>query len=271
MSLIASSPRRKPRAAIAALVCALGLTVVGAPTLRAQTLAIPVFDASNYYEAIIEAYDLYDQLTYLINQARRLPVDMLARYYVYSPFWTFNTIASPFPSAAPVLNSLNTGDPTGTGYQQVIDPLDVPLDVLARMPLALQRRLTDQYASIQLADSVNAMGIDQSGTVRANGNALLQVLQTMEADAASPDGAFNTQTALLNKINGASVLGLQVGEQSNQFLSAVVEQLLVNTKRTRDTEADLMNATINQWRYGATYGQDLYSRTAADLDTWRLR
>jgi hypothetical protein len=139
------------------------------------------------------------------------------------------------------------------------------------MPAALQRRLTDQYATIQLADSVNAMGIDQSGTVRANGNQLLQVLQSMQADAASPDGLFNTQTALLNKINGASVLGLKVGEQTNQFLSTVVEQLLVSTKRTRDTEADLMNATINQWRYGAAYGQDLYRRTAADLDTWRLR
>jgi hypothetical protein len=263
--------RRKPRAAIAALVCALGLAVVGSPTLRAQTLAVPVFDAATYSEAIIEAFDLLEQLANMYFQGQPLPVDMAARYYAYSPFWTTNSLFSPYPAAQPVLNSLNAGDPLGNGYQQVVDPLQVPTDVLALMPLALQRRFADHYATIQLADSVAAMGINQSGVVRANGNELLQVLQSMQADAFTPVGNYQTQTALLDKINGASVLSLQETEQTNQFLSDAIEQLVVANKRQRDTEAAVMNATINQWRYGAAYGQTLYSRTAADLDTWRLR
>jgi hypothetical protein len=254
-----------------AFVAALGITVLGcAATLRAQTLAVPVFDAATYSEAIIEAFDLLQQLANMYFQGTPLPVDMFARYYAFSPFWTFNSLFSAFPSASPVVSALNTGDPTGSGYRQVVDPLDVPTDVLARMPADLQRRFADNYATIQLADSVAAMGIDQTGIVRANGNSLLQVLQSMEADAFSPAGTYQTQTALLDKINSASVLDLKVAEETNQFLSDAVEQLVVDNKRKRDSEAKLMNAAINQWRYGAAYGQDLFSRTATNIDTWRL-
>jgi hypothetical protein len=262
-------PAFKPSRLQALAICALCFSTGGA-ILRAQTLAVPVFDAATYSEAIIEAFDLLEQLANMYFQGTPLPVDMSARYYAFSPFWTFNSLFSAFPSASPVVGALNTGDPTGSGYRQVVDPLDVPTDVLARMPADLRRRFADNYATIQLADSVAAMGIDQTGTVRANGNSLLQVLQSMEADAFSPAGTYQTQTALLDKINSASVLDLKVAEQTNQFLSDAVEQLVVDNKRKRDSEAKLMNASINQWRYGAAYGQDLFSRTAANIDTWRL-
>jgi hypothetical protein len=32
-----------------------------------------------------------------------------------------------------------------------------------------------------------------------------------------------------------------------------------------------MNDTIYQWRYGPGYGANLFSNTAVNLDTWRLR
>jgi hypothetical protein len=195
---------------------------------------------------------------------------MALRYHAASPTWTLNALASAFPAASAVLTALNQGDPSGSSYRQVVDPLDVPTDILGRMPATLQRRLADDYATIQLADSVAAMGIDQSGTVRTTGNTLLQVLQSMESDAFSTDPNFHSETALLNKINGTSVLGLRIGEQTNQFLSDAIEQLLVGNKPMRDTEAKLMNATINQWRYGAGYGTDLFQHTAADLNGWRL-
>jgi hypothetical protein len=258
------------RRLVLSLIVVSMLVPVGATTVRAQTLAVPVFDAATYSEAIIEAFDLLEQLANMYFQGQPLPVDMAARYYAYSPFWTTNSLFSPYPAAQPVLTALNAGDPLGNGYQRVVDPLQVPTDVLALMPLALQRRFADHYATIQLADSVAAMGINQSGVVRANGNELLQTLQSMQADAFTPVGDYQTQTALLDKINGASVLSLQETEQANQFLSNAIEQLVVANKRQRDTEAAVMNATINQWRYGAAYGQDLFSRTASDVDTWRL-
>jgi hypothetical protein len=91
----------------------------------------------------------------------------------------------------------------------------------------------------------------------------------MEADAFTGDDRYQTQTALLNKINAANVLGLRLTAQNHEFLGDTLEQLIVDNKRKRDAEARLMNGTVNQWRYGQSYGTDLYSRTASDIASWR--
>ena len=70
-------------------------------------------------------------------------------------------------------------------------------------------------------------------------------------------------------INAAEAIGLRLEEQTNQFLMSSLEQQLLEGKRKRDAEAQLMNATIYQWRFGQNYGQDLFRHTAADLDAWR--
>jgi hypothetical protein len=58
--------------------------------------------------------------------------------------------------------------------------------------------------------------------------------------------SLNASSAF-NKINGASVLELRISETTNQFLMHKLEQLLVQTKRTRDAEAQLMDAHLFQW------------------------
>jgi hypothetical protein len=92
----------------------------------------------------------------------------------------------------------------------------------------------------------------------------------MEDDAVASSDDFHTQTALLNKINGATVLALRLNETASQLQVHILEQLLVQNKRDRDAEAEMMDAHLFQWRYGAAYGRDLFSRTAAALDSWRL-
>ena len=254
---------------VVGLVVALALAGLSS-SIRAQTLAVPVFDASNYAEDLVQAFDLAEEVTTLLFQTQPIPVNMFVRYQVLSPLWALNALANAL-AGGPVVNALNVGDPTGAAYRQVVDPLDTPADVLASMPFAFQRRFTDDYATIQLADSVAALGIDQSGPARRGSTSVLEVLQSMQADAFTTDATFQTETALLNKINRASVVGLQVGVETNQFLSSMLEQLVVDGKRHRDTEAKVMNASINQWRYGPAYSQDLFSRTAADLDAWWRR
>ena len=67
-----------------------------------------------------------------------------------------------------------------------------------------------------MADSVfHLASIDQSGSARIKSLPWLQVLQSLESDAFSGLSSFNSQTALLNKINSASVVGLKAeGEQA---------------------------------------------------------
>jgi hypothetical protein len=230
-----------------------------------------VFDPANYVEAISEVVQLIKEVQWMLRQAQRLPVDMANRYRVVSPTWSLYDLANGLRFAQPILNALNNGDPNGTGYRQITNPLDIPDDILGRMPAAFRSRLQTAYATIELADRVAAMGVNQAGTVRVNGNSLLQVVQSMQNDAVASSDDYHTQTALLNKINGAAVLSLREGEQANQFLADAIEQLIVDNTRKRATEAAVMNATITQWRYGQAYGQDLFRNTAAELDSWRLR
>lgn len=246
------------------LAVALVLTLFAAPA-QAQFV---VFDPAVFGQVVSEVLNTIRQYNLMIQQARRLPVDIANRYRSLSPAWPVHDLTN-WLYAQPILNALNAGNANGSQYRQVADLLDIPSDILARMPPELRRRLQTAYATIELADSIATRAVDQAGTVRTNGRLILQTIQAMDTDASALDDSFHTQTALLNKINTASVLGLRIGAQSNQFLMDTLEQLIVDNKRKRDTEAKAMDATINQWRYGLVYGTDLFRNTASNLDSWR--
>ena len=247
------------------LACAAMLLV--AQPARAQIFGpLIVFDPSNYAQAVQEVLNTLRQYQHWIQQARRLPGDMATRYRTPAIPWRNH---APAEYVQPALTALNIGDPGGTLYSQILDRLLPLADVLPRLPAALRQRVLTDYTTLQLADSVAKLGIDQAGRVRTNASTMINAIQAAENDAVAISDDFHTQTALLNKINGASVLGLRIAERSTQFLLNTVEQLVVDNKRKRDSEVKLMNATITQWRYGREYGADLFGSTAANLDTWR--
>jgi hypothetical protein len=253
---------------VAAVLAAVLLVVAAPAPARAQ---IPVYDAANWYEALQQLLQFIEQYRFLLQQARRLPVDMATRYHGHSVDWTFHDLESGLLYAQRILGALNTGDPTGSAYRQIVEPLDVPTDVIGRMPASLQRRLTDAYAAIEMADSVSELAVDQMGAMRTDGPHDEQVAKDMEKDAVSSNDAFHTQTAILNKINTATVLGLRMQDHVSKALMSTLEQMIVANQRQRDAEAQLMNATIYQWRYGQSYGQDLFRNTAANIDGWRIQ
>jgi hypothetical protein len=228
-----------------------------------------VHDPTNYAQALARYGQLVQQYRHFVAQARRLPDVLAARYRVPTPRWRTHDLGDTYAYARSILTALNRGDSSGTGYASSIDRLTDLTEVLPLLPADLRRRLTNTYATIQLADSVARYAIDQTGRVRDNGGAVLAAVLNMENDATSFSDDLHTQIAVLNKINGANVLGLRIGEMGNQLQMHVLEQVLVQNKRTRDTEAQLMNARLFQWRYGPAYGRDLFSRSAANLETWR--
>ena len=269
-------------------VTAILLTVIvlSSPMpVRAQSYDYLVYDESNWQQAVRQVEQLYqlweqavlqvEQLQELFKffqqQARRLPVNMASRYRGQSADWTFHDPEAGLYYADPMIDALNGGDPTGAAYRRSVDPLDRPTDAVARMPASLQRRLTNAYAAIEMADSVSEVAVDQLGSIREAGPRNLRVAQDMETDAVSTSDAYNTQTALLNKINTNAALNLRFQDHMTKSLVSTVEQLLVSNQRQRDAEAILINATIYQWRHGQAYGQNLFRNTAAALDGWRQR
>jgi hypothetical protein len=250
---------------VGAISLVLGLAVVTVP-LKAQ---LAVYDPANYLEAVAQYEQLIRQYEFLIQQAKRLPVNLETRYHAHSIDWTYHDLTAGLLYAQPLLTALNEGDVTGAAYRGAIDPLDVPTDVLGRMPAEMRRRLATAYSTIELADSITRLAIDQTGSARVDGPFTLQAIRNVEHDAVNPADDFHTQTALLEKIDSALAIELRLGEQTNQFQLSALEQSIVDNKRKRDAEATLMNATIHQWRYGKAYGDDMFSRTAANIDNWR--
>jgi hypothetical protein len=228
-----------------------------------------VYDPTNYAQALARYAQLLQQYQFWVRQARRIPIDMATRYLVPTVRWRTHDLETSYAFARSILTALNYGDANGTLYNEGVDRLDTLADLLENVPASLRRRLSTTYGTIELADSVANMGIHQVGALRFNGRSVLAAIQNMDDDASAASDSFNTQIAVLNKINGANVLGLRIGEGSNQFLMHILEQLLVQNKRSRDAEAQAMDAHLFQWRFGSNYGRDLYSRTAVDLDTWR--
>jgi hypothetical protein len=250
---------------ILTLALVVALTLSSSP-VHAQFV---VYDPTNYAQAILRYSQLVQQYQFWLRQARRLPVDMATRYRVPEVRWRTHSDDETFPFARPILSGLNFGDATGSLYAQAVDRLEPLTATLPRIPEALRRRLGNIYATIEMSDSVATMGIHQAGAIRFNGRSVLRSIDSMEQDLVAAPEDFHSQTALLNKINGASVLNLRIAETSSQFLMHTLEQLLVENKRKRDAEAQLMNAHIYQWRFGKDYAADLFRQTASALDSWR--
>lgn len=248
------------------LTLIVAVVAVMASPLRAQWV---VYDPANYIEAVAQFEQMLQHYQFLLSQARRVPVDIASRYHAHSLDWTYHDVTSGLFYAQPLLTALNEGDSRGMAYRGATTPLDIPSDVLARMPAALRGRLATAYSTIELADSITRLAVDQTGIARTDGPFTLQAIRNVEHDIVNPGDDFHSQTALLEKINAAEAIGLRVEHQNNQFLLSALEQLIVDNKRKRDSEAALMNATIHQWRYGQAYGADLFRSTASDLDTWR--
>ena len=83
------------------------------------------------------------------------------------------------------------------------------------------------------------------------------------------NGAQRTATAVLDKLSGAVLLETRNRDARMQFLTAIVEQLLVDNKRARDTDAAVMNMQLGRLRDGHAAGTALVDGAAADLRSWK--
>ncbi len=222
-----------------------------------------VYDPTNYVQAVARYVQLVQQYEFLVQQAQRLPAAAAARYRVPAVTW------QTYGAESPVLATLNAGLATAAAYRTTTDALDSLTEVLGTVPEALRARLSTRYAALGMADALAQAALQQAGVTRANGAGVLRAIQAMEDDALAGSDEYHSQTALLNKINGTSVLGLRIAERGTQFLAHTVEHLLLDNLRKRQAEAQLMNAHLYQARYGQRYGRELFDTTADRLDTWQ--
>jgi hypothetical protein len=127
----------------------------------------------------------------------------------------------------------------------------------------------DEYATIEITDSIAEIGGHQVALVRGYNGKLQQVAQAFEQDVLSTLPRYHEMTAVLDKVAAGELLARRQDMATNQLLSHALEQLLARSKRMRDTEAASMNMRLLGMRDGRTAGSNLIRGAADDLRTWR--
>jgi hypothetical protein len=262
------------RRIIASVIVLATTAVMWTATTRAQFV---VFDPSNYEEAVRAFLQLQQQYAQLVatyhfmeQQARRVAGDLEGRYRnIATPY--LNVVASDTYSAnAPWVYTANTGWLATEGYAASTNTLRTYGDALDRLPADEQQRIKNTYSTLELADGLNVHGLQMLGYLRRHSTDVELALRRLEDDSFSGDPDLNTQIAVLNKINAATVSSARMTKDTNQILIAILETQLADAKRRREAETVAINAHIAFQADARDLMQQSAAGTANALATFRL-
>jgi hypothetical protein len=248
---------------------ALGLFVMAAPA-QAQLV---VHDPGNFVQAVLiaertlrEYQTLWAQYQVVLRMSQGL--GSMDRYRLPSLSITGHDPAQ-WSYGAPWLQGLNGGDARGRLYRQVTRTLEPPISSLAQLQPAARKAIETAYATVEITDAVVQIAGHQVGLVRDYSGRLHETLQALEDDVVDPRPQSHEMTAILDKVAAGELLAHRQDNATNQLLSHALEQLLVRSKRLRDTEAATMNMRLVGMRDGRVAGTSVVRGAANDLRTWR--
>lgn len=208
------------------------------------------------------------QHTKIRAMARRLSALNTLRRYVLAnvPRWRVHGSAS-FLFAPGYLDALTFGDPTGASYAALADALP-PSARIGQLPALARRAITSRLASVDLIDAAAIASTHYSGQLRFGGRRELNAIDALEADVVD-ESVDQSATAVLDKISGATLIGARQRQARIQLLAGLLEQLLVDNKRARDTDASALGMQIVTWRDKPAADQAFRAGAGDALRTWR--
>lgn len=271
----------RTRFALLVTLIAFGITT---PARAVLGLGDIVFDPTNLEQAIRQVLELqrqYEQLVrtyqllrseyeHMLYMARRVPVNMSARYRAVATPWRNSTATDAHGVTASWVTGVNTGFGVDLGYSRATQPLAGYGAALGNVPSAQLERVKSTYATVELTDGANRHGMELIGRLRWNAPAVEQAIQGLEEDSLSSHPDFNTEIALLNKINAASVVSVRNTQDTNKLLVALTEAQIVDAKRKRDAEAQAINHHIRFRREGQAVLSAQASGASAAMLAWRM-
>lgn len=232
---------------VLALVFALGIGAV----VRGQ---IAVFDPANYAEAVQEFAQLEQQYAelvqtyeFLVKQAKRAPGDLSARYRGNPVPWLSLTAPDTYGITGGWVHAANTGHEVPDGYQIATERLRADGAFLEEEGGEALARIHRLYGTVELTDGITMHSLEMLGHLRGHAADTEFALRRLEDDSFSGADDLNTQVAVLNKINAASVTAARLVKDTNQILIAQLEQQLLESKRRRDAEVEGINAQF-EWQ-----------------------
>ena len=249
------------------------LISLAASSISAQMIVNdPAVTARNTITAMVKEYLVNlqaEQHSQLRRMATRLSVyTNLAKYALPDPP-RWRTHGGDFLFAGRYNDALIFGDAGGAAYIELTHRLLSAAKDLSRLPAAARRSLLSRLATIELTDAAAIAATHDSGQLRLNGRRReLQAIEALEADVIDPSNE-QSATAVLDKISGAVLIGVRQRQARAQILAGIVEQLLIEGKRARDSEAAAMNMRLVTWRDGRPANEAFVAGSADALRTWR--
>jgi hypothetical protein len=171
--------------------------------------------------------------------------------------------------AGPWLQGLNGGDAERSAYEAIARRLELPGDLLQKLPPAARRAVEQAYATVEITDAVAQTGTQQIGQVRDYAVRLQRVVDALQRDVVNQDPRSHEMTTILDKVAAGTLVARRQDMAANQLLLHALEQLLARGKRLRDTEAATMNMRLGGLRDGRPAGASIVRGSADDLRTWR--
>lgn len=259
----------------------VGLVAVLASAASAQ---LAVYDPVNHVAALSQLIQLeqsvmrlvqvYTQLRaqyqHMVEQAKRVPVDMNARYRGLRTPWRGLTGPDTYGANGGWIDAANTGWEIAAAYQRATQRLRTYDGGLGTFPAEVASRVRTTYGTVELTDAVTAQALWTVGRLRNHAGPVEQALRALEEDSYSTAPAMNTHAALLNKINAAGLTQARLTQDTNNLLLSQLEQQLVDAKRQRDSEADWFNADIAFQREAQRLLARTTRQTTHALQTFRL-
>jgi len=260
------------------LLSALSLVMLtGSPASAQWVVNDPAVTARNAATAVLKEYLLNtqrDQRRQLRRMSRRLSfVTNLDKYLVPDvPRW--RTHGLPYPDYSPLtgafLSGFAYGDTAGTAWALGTDAIAPATALLARLNPAERRAILSRLATVDSTDAVAIAALNDTGQLRFNGRRELAAINALEGDVLDPSQEQST-TAVLDKLSGAELIGARQRQARAQLLAGVLEQLLMDNKRARDTESGTLNMQTQQWLLGRAANDAFVAGTGDALRTWRQR
>jgi hypothetical protein len=220
----------------------------------------PVFDASNFAEAVNE-FDQLQQMYTTANQTRdqiiqaynlahymsQMPQDMYQRYKAQFALWTNLNAPNTYGNTGSWISALNTGFPQQSvaGYAAaVVQVNSYPASGFEQLDPATRATIENQYATSDLAQGTTTSALTTLGQVRSHSESLNQQISNLEADSYSNDPTEQSEMAVLGKVNAANLIQLHSQQDTNQLLAAGIQQQMVAQKQVIDAQNRTMNQAI---------------------------
>ena len=224
-----------------------GSGIVYDPTQSAHALQ-QIEQGSQIYTTAVATRNQIVTMYNLAYQLSRLPQNLAARYKADWAQWTsLQAPPNTYDNTAALVNALNFGAlvQAQQGYNSAyVQAQSYPSGSYSALDARTQATVANQYATSEIAQTTTTNTLSTLGTIRTNEQGFATQLSNLDADTFSTDPTQQTQSALLGKINSATLLQIHAQQDTNQILAASAQQQLVAQKQQIDAQNRALNNAI---------------------------